>query len=160
MRGVGHVARMGKRETYTEFWWEIVREIISCYIMNFSTFTLLFKVIPGYMFRLDLVILRPILTFVLPDTVHTLGSHRVYIRGIYLVKTFFSKSGCADVHHITLYNVTEGKRPLGRAMRRWDNNIKKDLQEVGCLGMDWIELAQDRDRWRTLVNAVMNLRVP
>jgi len=56
--------------------------------MNVSTITLLFKVIPGYMFRLDLVILRPILTFVLPDTVHTLGSHRVYIRGIHLVKTF------------------------------------------------------------------------
>jgi len=55
--------------------------------MNVSTITLLFKVISGYMFRLDLVILRPILTFVLPDTVHTLGSHRVYIRRIHLVKT-------------------------------------------------------------------------
>jgi len=56
--------------------------------MNVSTITLLFKVISGYMCRLDLVIIRPILTFVLPDTVHTLGSHRVYIRGIHLVKTF------------------------------------------------------------------------
>jgi len=56
--------------------------------MNVSTITLLFKVIPGYMFRLDLVILRPVLTIVLPDTVHTLGSHRVYIRGIHLVKKF------------------------------------------------------------------------
>ena len=55
--------------------------------MNVSTITLLLKVIPGYMFRLDLVILRPILTFVLPDTVHTLGSHRVYICRIHLVKT-------------------------------------------------------------------------
>jgi len=55
--------------------------------MNVSTITLLFKVIPDYMFRLDLVILRPILTIVLPDTVHTLGSHRVYIRRIHLVKT-------------------------------------------------------------------------
>jgi len=53
----------------------------------------------------------------------------------------------------------EGKRPLGRPMRRWEENIKMELQEVGCGGMDWIELAQDRDRWRTLVNAVMNLRV-
>ena len=53
-----------------------------------------------------------------------------------------------------------GKRPLGRPTRRWDNNIKMDLQEEGCGGMDWIDLAQDRDRWRKLVNAVMNIRVP
>jgi hypothetical protein len=54
----------------------------------------------------------------------------------------------------------EGKRPLGRPRRRWEENIKMELQEVGCGGMDWIELAQYRDRWRALVNAVMNLRVP
>jgi hypothetical protein len=54
----------------------------------------------------------------------------------------------------------EGKRALGRPRRRWEDNIKMDLQEVGCGGMDWIELAQDRNRWRALVNAVMNLRVP
>jgi hypothetical protein len=54
----------------------------------------------------------------------------------------------------------EGKRPLGRPRHRWKDNIKMDLQEVGCEGMDWIELAQVRDRWRALVNAVMNLRIP
>jgi len=54
----------------------------------------------------------------------------------------------------------KGKRPLGRHRHRWDSNIKMDLQEVRCGGTDWIELAQDRDRWRALVNAVMNLRVP
>ena len=54
----------------------------------------------------------------------------------------------------------EGKRPLVRPRRRWDDNIKTDLQEVGCGGIKWIELAQDKDRGRALVNAVMNLRIP
>jgi len=54
----------------------------------------------------------------------------------------------------------EGKRPCGRSTRRWEDNIKMDLQEVGCEGMELIDLVQDRDRWRTLVNAVMNLWVP
>ena len=54
----------------------------------------------------------------------------------------------------------EGKRPLGRPRRRWVNNIGTDLQEVGCGYVDWIGLAQDRDRWRTLLSAVMNFRVP
>ena len=53
-----------------------------------------------------------------------------------------------------------GRRPLGRLRHRWADNIRMDLQEVGCVHMDWIGLAQDRDRWRTLVSAVMNLRVP
>ena len=54
----------------------------------------------------------------------------------------------------------ERKRQLGRPRQRWEDNIKMDLQEVGCGGMDWIDLAQNRDRWRTLVNVVMNLHVP
>jgi len=54
----------------------------------------------------------------------------------------------------------EGKRPLGRPRRMWEDNIKMDLQEVGCEIMDWIGMIQDRDRWRTVVNAVINLRVP
>ena len=54
----------------------------------------------------------------------------------------------------------EGKRPLGRTRRRWVDSIRIDLQEVGCGYLDWTGLAQNRDRWRTLVSAVMNLRVP
>jgi len=54
----------------------------------------------------------------------------------------------------------EGKRPLGRPRCRWEDNIKMDLNEVGCGGMDLIELAQDRDKWQAFVNAVMKLRVP
>ena len=54
----------------------------------------------------------------------------------------------------------ERKRPLGRPRRRWVDNIRMDLQEVGCGYVDWIGLAQDRDGWRTLVSAVMNLRIP
>ena len=64
-----------------------------------------------------------------------------------------------DVYRI-LVGKPEGKRPLERARRRWEDNIKMYLQEVGCGGMDWIDLGQDRDRWRALVNVVMNLLVP
>ena len=62
--------------------------------------------------------------------------------------------------HRVLVGKPEGKTPLGKLRRRWDDNIKMDLQEVGCRGMDLIELAQDKDRWEALVNAVMNFRVP
>ena len=54
----------------------------------------------------------------------------------------------------------EGEKLLERPKRRWEDNIKMDLQEVGCGGMNWIEMARDRDRWREHVNTVMNLRVP
>jgi hypothetical protein len=72
-------------------------------------------------------------------------------------------------YHLLIYNIIyqickainpEGRRPLGRPRRRWEDNIKMDLREVGWGGMAWINVAQDRDRWRALVNAVMNLQVP
>jgi hypothetical protein len=68
--------------------------------------------------------------------------------------------GEGRVAYRVLMGRPEGRRPLGRPRRRWEDNIKMDLQEVGWGGMDWIDTAQDRDRWRALVNAVMNLRVP
>ena len=64
------------------------------------------------------------------------------------------------VVYMLLVGKPGGKRPLGRPRRRWEDSIKMYLQDVGCRCMDWVELAQDRDRWRTLVNAVMNFRVP
>jgi hypothetical protein len=60
----------------------------------------------------------------------------------------------------TLVGKPEGKRPFGRHRHRWEDNNEMNLQEVGCGGMDWIELAQDKESWRVLVTAVMNLRVP
>jgi hypothetical protein len=62
--------------------------------------------------------------------------------------------------HRVLVGKIQGKRPLGRPRRRWEDNISMYLQEVGCGGIDWIELDQDRDRLRSLVKAVVNLRVP
>ena len=62
--------------------------------------------------------------------------------------------------YIVFVGKPEGKSPLGRPRRIWEDNIKMDLQEVGCGGMDWIELPEDRARWQALVNAVMNLLVP
>ena len=62
--------------------------------------------------------------------------------------------------HRVLVGKPEGKRPLGRPKCRWEDNIKTHIQEVGCGGMDWMELADDRERWRALVSRVINFRVP
>jgi hypothetical protein len=79
-------------------------------------------------------------------------------------RMYFAFVGATDTHSqnmlYLLLGKPEGKRPLGRPRRRWVDNIRMDLQEVGCGCVDWIGLAHDRDRWRMLVSAVMNLRVP
>ena len=71
-----------------------------------------------------------------------------------------ARMGEERVVYRMLVGKPEGRRPLGRPRRRWVDNIRMDLQEVGCVYMDWIGLAQDRESWRTLVSALMNLRVP
>ena len=71
-----------------------------------------------------------------------------------------ARMGEGRVVHRILVGKPEGKRPLGSPRRRWEDNIKMDLQEVGGGCGDWMELAQDRDMWRTLVNTVRNIRVP
>ena len=76
------------------------------------------------------------------------------------VSTFRAGMGEGRGVHRVLVWRSEGKRPLGRPRRRWEDNIKMDLQEVGGVCGDWIGLAEDRDRWRALVSLVRNLRVP
>jgi hypothetical protein len=71
-----------------------------------------------------------------------------------------ARRGERRVVYRVLVGKPERKRPLGRPRRKWEDNIKIDLQEVGCGGVGWIELVQDRGGWRALVNAVMKLRVP
>ena len=71
-----------------------------------------------------------------------------------------ARMGEGKVLHRVLVGKPEGKRPLGRPRRRWEDNIKMDLQEVGGSCGDWMELSQDRDRWRALVCTVRNIRVP
>ena len=89
-----------------------------------------------------------------PDIVRVIKSRRMRWAG------HVARMGEERGAYRVLMGKPEGKRPLGRPRRRWVNNIGMDLQEVGFGCVDWIGMAQDRDRWRTLVSAVMDLRVP
>ena len=89
-----------------------------------------------------------------PNIVRVIKSRRVRLAG------HVARMGEEMGVYRVLVGKPEGRRPLGRPRRRWVDTIRMDLQEVGCWYMDWIGLAQDRDRWRTLVSAVMNFRVP
>ena len=100
---------------------------------------------------MDLIFLCNIYT---PNIVRVIRSRRMRWAG------HVARMGEERGLYRVLVGKPEGKRPLGRLRRRWVYNIRMDLQEVGCGYMDWIGLAQDRDRWRTLVSAVMNFRVP
>ena len=90
----------------------------------------------------------------LPNIVRVVESRRMRLAG------HVARMGEGRGVHRVLIGKPEGKRPLGRPRRRWEDNINMELLEVGRGCGDWMELAQDRDRWRALVNAVMNLRVP
>jgi hypothetical protein len=98
------------------------------------------------------------------DDVNDLYSSPNIIRGNRIEKNEMGRAcstyGEREVHTGNWVGRPEGRRPCQTPRRRWEDNIKMDLQAVGWGSMDWIELAQDRDRWRALVNAVMNLRVP
>ena len=89
-----------------------------------------------------------------PDIVRVIKSRRMRWAG------HVARMGEERGVYRVLVGKPEGKTPLGRPRHRWVDNNRMDLQELGCGYMDWIGLAQDRDRWRTLVSAVMNLRVP
>ena len=89
-----------------------------------------------------------------PNIVRVIKSRRIRWAG------HVARMGEERVVYRVLVGKTKGRRPLGRPRRRWVDNIRMDLQEVGCGYVDWIGRAQDRDRWRTLVSAVMNLGVP
>ena len=92
----------------------------------------------------------------------TFAQHEYLYIGLYIYNVIYIifRMGEGRGVHRVLVGKPEGKRPLGRPRRRWEDNIKMDLQEVGGGCGNWMELAQDRDSWRALVNTVMNLRVP
>ena len=92
--------------------------------------------------------------------VYQLDAQILYFNTLMRLAGHVARMGEERGAYRVLVGKPEGKRPLGRPRRRWVDNIRMDLQEVGCGYVDWIGLAQDRDRWRTLVSAVMNIRVP
>jgi hypothetical protein len=89
-----------------------------------------------------------------PSIIRMIKSRRMRLAG------YVARIGEKRNAYRILVGNLEGKRPLGRPRRRWGDNIKIDLREIGWVGMDWIDLAQDRGQWRALVNTIMNLRVP
>ena len=89
-----------------------------------------------------------------PNIIRVMKARRVKWAG------HVARTGDSRGVYRVLVGKPEGKRPNGRSKRNWEDNIKMDLHEVGCGGMDWIELTEDSDSWRAVVNAVMNLRVP
>jgi hypothetical protein len=95
-----------------------------------------------------------VITYSLPVILRVLKSRRMRWAG------HVARMGQGRGVYRVLVGKTEGMRPLGRPRRRWEDNIRMDLREVGCDSVDWMELAQDRDRWHALLSAMMNLLVP
>jgi hypothetical protein len=89
-----------------------------------------------------------------PSIIRMINSRRMRMAG------HVARMGAKSNAYRILVGKPEGKRPLGRPRHRWVDNIKMDLREIGWDGMDWIDLAHDRDQWRVLVNTVINLHVP
>jgi hypothetical protein len=102
--------------------------------------------------------------FKLPaDSLHSESQTSIYIQWRFVLRNLSSHKKSAELGVNAcrlLVGKPEGKKPLGRPRRRWVDTIKMDLGEIGWGGVDWIGLARDRDKWRALVNSVMNLRVP
>ena len=109
-----------------------------------------------------LQIKKPLMMLLCPVSCHRVGVRFKYSLQLSVLKQwgrYVARVGERKGAYRILVGKPEGRRPLGRTRRRWQDSIKMDLRDVGWGGMDWIDLAQDRDRWRAVVNAVMNLLV-